>query len=77
MPPSSASASTGSTASASNGTLLFVSHSPAEVRRLCNRAIWIEDGRIRSQGDPSVVIRAYHRALAMEKDDIHRFSVSE
>jgi lipopolysaccharide transport system ATP-binding protein len=59
------------------GTLLFVSHSPGEVRRLCNRAIWIEDGRIRSQGDPSVVIRAYHRALAMEKDDIHRFSVSE
>ncbi len=59
------------------GTLLFVSHSPSEVRRLCNRAIWIEDGRIRSQGEPSVVIRAYHRALAMEKDDIHRFSVSE
>jgi len=59
------------------GTLLFVSHSPAEVRRLCNRAIWIEDGRIRSQGEPSVVIRAYNRALAMEKDDIHRFSVSE
>jgi lipopolysaccharide transport system ATP-binding protein len=60
-----------------NGTLLFVSHSPSEVRRLCNRAVWIEDGRIRSQGEPSVVIRAYHRALAMEKDDIHRFSVSE
>ena len=57
-----------------NGTLLFVSHSTAEVRRLCTRAIWIEDGRIRAQGEPSVVIRAYHRALAMEKDDIHRFS---
>src|SRR6185312_4643293 len=25
------------------GTLLFVSHSMAEVRRLCNRAIWIEE----------------------------------
>ena len=34
------------------GTLLFVSHSMAEVRRLCTRAIWIEDGRIREQGDP-------------------------
>ena len=35
------------------GTLLFVSHSMAEVRRLCTRAIWIEDGRIREQGDPA------------------------
>ena len=59
------------------GTLLFVSHSMAEVRRLCTRAIWIEDGRIREQGDPSEVIRAYHRALAVEKDDVHRFSAGE
>lgn len=59
------------------GTLLFVSHSTAEVRRLCNRAIWIEEGRIRAQGEPSTVIRAYHRAMAMEKDDIHRFSAAE
>ena len=58
------------------GTLLFVSHSTAEVRRLCNRAIWIEEGRIRAQGDPSTVIRSYHRALAMEKDDVHRFSAN-
>jgi len=57
-----------------SGTLLFVSHSMAEVRRLCTRAIWIEDGRIRANGDPSEVIRAYQRALVMEKDDMHRFS---
>ena len=56
------------------GTLLFVSHSVVEVRRLCTRAIWIEDGRIREQGDPSEVIRSYHRALLVEKDDVHRFS---
>lgn len=58
------------------GTLLFVSHSMAEVRRLCDRAIWIEEGRIREQGDPSEVIRSYHRALLVEKDDVHRFSPS-
>jgi lipopolysaccharide transport system ATP-binding protein len=58
------------------GTLLFVSHSVAEVRRLCSRAIWIEEGRIREQGDPSEVIRSYHRALLVEKDDVHRFSAS-
>jgi lipopolysaccharide transport system ATP-binding protein len=59
------------------GTLLFVSHSVGEVRRLCNRAIWIEDGRIRQQGEPSEVIRSYHRALLVEKDDVHRFSPTE
>ena len=59
------------------GTLLFVSHSMAEVRRLCTRAIWIEDGRIREQGDPNEVIRSYHRALLVEKDDVHRFSAGE
>ena len=56
------------------GTLLFVSHSMAEVRRLCSRTIWIEDGRIREQGDPSEVIRSYHRAILVEKDDMHRFT---
>jgi len=58
------------------GTLLFVSHSMAEVRRLCTRAIWIEEGRIREQGDPSEVIRNYHRALLVEKDDVNRFSAA-
>lgn len=49
------------------GTLLFVSHSMAEVRRLCTRAIWIEEGRIREQGDPNDVIRSYHRALLVRE----------
>jgi lipopolysaccharide transport system ATP-binding protein len=56
------------------GTLLFVSHSMAEVRRLCDRAIWIEEGRIREQGNPNDVIRSYHRALLVEKDDVQRFT---
>lgn len=59
------------------GTLLFVSHSMGEVRRLCNRAIWIDEGRIRQQGEPNEVIRSYHRALMVEKDDVHRFSFGE
>ena len=59
------------------GTLLFVSHSMTEVRRLCSRAIWIEDGRIRAQGEPNEVIRGYQRALLVEKDDVHRFSAGE
>jgi lipopolysaccharide transport system ATP-binding protein len=59
------------------GTLLFVSHSMAEVRRLCSRAIWIDDGRIRSEGDPNEVIRGYQRALLVEKDDANRFTAGQ
>jgi lipopolysaccharide transport system ATP-binding protein len=58
----------------SHGTLLFVSHSKAEVMRLCRRAIWIDDGRIREDGKPVEVVRAYTRAMEVEPDDMKRFS---
>jgi lipopolysaccharide transport system ATP-binding protein len=39
--------------------ILFVSHNLDAVQRLCDRCIWIDDGRIRQEGDPHSVIRAY------------------
>ena len=59
-----------------NGTLLFVSHSPGEVIRLCRSAIWIEDGRIREQGNPASVVRAYTKAARHEEENMQRFSAS-
>ena len=56
------------------GTLLFVSHSSGEVVRLCDHALWIDDGRVREQGDTASVARAYSRALRVERDDMKRFS---
>ena len=56
------------------GTLLFVSHSPAEVIRLCRRAVWIEDGRIREQGNPASVVRSYTKATLEEQENMQRFS---
>jgi len=56
------------------GTLLFVSHSPSELARLCNHAIWIDDGRIRQAGDVTEVARAYKKATHVEKDSMSRFS---
>lgn len=58
------------------GTLLFVSHSTAEVARLCRQAIWIDNGRIREQGVPRDVIRAYSKASRAEQDDMKRFSAT-
>lgn len=40
-------------------TLLYVSHSIDEVRRLCDHAIWIEKGVGRMQGEVNAVCDAY------------------
>jgi lipopolysaccharide transport system ATP-binding protein len=58
------------------GTLLFVSHSPADLIRLCRNAIWIDNGRVRETGNTSDVIRAYTRAMRVEKDSMDRFSAT-
>ena len=47
-----------------NGTtLLFVSHSLDEVRRLCDHAIWIDKGVARMQGEVKEVCDAYMQEL--------------
>ena len=58
------------------GTLLFVSHSMDEVRHLCRRAIWIDDGRIREEGTPVEVIKSYDRASVLEPDNMRRFTAA-
>jgi len=41
-------------------TVVFVSHSDAQIREVCDRALWIEHGRSVMQGDVDDVLRAYH-----------------
>lgn len=43
----------------SGRTIIFVSHSMVSVQSLCNRAIWLDKGLIRQDGDTSQVIREY------------------
>jgi len=43
-------------------TVLFVSHSIDQVRRLCRRAIWLEKGVVRMNGDADVVCEAYSKS---------------
>jgi len=40
-------------------TLLFVSHTPAAVRALCERVIWLEHGRVQMDGPTNEVLDAY------------------
>jgi len=44
-------------------TILFCSHSMYQVEAICNRAIWIERGRVRMDGEPGTVTAAYNRSL--------------
>jgi lipopolysaccharide transport system ATP-binding protein len=44
-------------------TILFVSHSAQTVIQLCDRALWIEDGRLLLDGSPKAVLDAYHLSL--------------
>ncbi|WP_029503141.1 ABC transporter ATP-binding protein [Lachnoclostridium phytofermentans] len=44
-------------------TVLFVSHSLAQVRSLCDRAIIIEKGRLVAQGDSETICNLYEQRL--------------
>src|SRR5919201_2920951 len=49
------------------GTIVFVSHDPVAVERLCDRAILLREGRVAAEGAAEDVLRAYHRSLAEHK----------
>ncbi|MGC9356219.1 MAG: ABC transporter ATP-binding protein [Anaerolineae bacterium] len=40
-------------------TLMFVSHSPDAVRNICERAIWLDDGRVVADGSAESVVQQY------------------
>lgn len=43
-------------------TLLFVSHSTAQVRQLCNKAVWLKNGKVKMIGDVTEVCKCYESA---------------
>lgn len=47
-------------------TVVLVSHQLNQVRRLCNRVIWIDTGMVRSEGSASSVIGAYEAAMSSQ-----------
>ena len=44
---------------ASNTTVLLVSHTISEVRNICDKAIWIEEGRVREIGEVNYICDKY------------------
>ena len=40
-------------------TIIFVTHNPYSIERLCERAIYVQDGRMTAEGSPSDILNAY------------------
>lgn len=49
-------------------TICFVSHDLGAIRRLCSRAIWLNDGQVQAAGDVDDTIAAYLRHAAAEEE---------
>ena len=45
----------------SGTTILFVSHSMEQVKKICNRVIWLERGKIKRSGNTEEVCEEYQR----------------
>jgi len=48
-------------------TVVLVSHNAQQVKKLCNRVVWIEEGVSRLEGDADTVLRAYESYLAEQQ----------
>jgi ABC-type polysaccharide/polyol phosphate transport system ATPase subunit len=46
---------------AKGGTIVLVSHDWDQVRYLCSKAVWLDNGRIRMDSDVSTVIDAFEK----------------
>lgn len=51
-------------------TIVIVSHSMDQIKSICNRVLWLENGEIREDGDPRVVCQDY--LLTMEEKALER-----
>ena len=52
------------------GTILIVSHSLKNIRKLCNEIIWLHEGRLMMRDEPAPLIDAYRRFLDLGEADV-------
>lgn len=51
----------------SGRTVLFVSHSMDAIRTLCERCVWIKDGRVHKDGRTDAIVEDYFNSVASEQ----------
>lgn len=49
----------------SDKTVVLVTHSGAEIRKLCDRVVWIENMQTKMEGDPSEVVSCYEESIKL------------
>lgn len=47
------------------GCVLFVSHSMSEVRQMCTRVVWLDEGHVIMDGQPDEVVDQYSQYMKM------------
>lgn len=52
-------------------TVLFVSHSIEQIREMCNKVVWLEDGKLRMLGETKKVCDAYQEFINPEIGRAH------
>ena len=50
-------------------TIIFVTHNPYAIERICQRALYIKDGRIAAEGSPHDILNAYFES-SMDRSTI-------
>ena len=55
------------------GTLVLVSHDMEQIKALCDRVVWVDDGGVRASGEAETVLHLYDNATECEEDDGIRF----
>lgn len=49
-------------------TILFVSHATEQIKRFCNRAIWMEHGQVKMDGESSQIVDIYENYMKFGVD---------
>jgi lipopolysaccharide transport system ATP-binding protein len=57
-------------------SILFVTHSTGIVEAFCDRVVWMRDGKVFKDGDPSIVVRQYINFMAHGVEDEHKAVVA-
>ncbi|MBR1738166.1 MAG: ABC transporter ATP-binding protein, partial [Firmicutes bacterium] len=56
---------------ASGTTIVIVSHALSQIEQICERSIWIQDGRIKAEGTPREVHPQYMAFMGQKRDEIN------
>lgn len=53
-------------------TVILVSHQLNQIRRLCNRVLWIDGGAVKREGPTATTVSAYEEEMSASRDDDER-----